>query len=220
MIPVTGTVFQRLEQYSTDQNGSQVNSRRAQQAIQTRREILGAARQLFASQGYQATRIADIAAAAGVSPQTIYDSVGSKSAIAAGLMDGMEEEVGLADLIPSIVDGADADGVIGTQLELSRRFVALAGDLLRTLGQSGEPELRSIREEGRRRHRFGVAAMIGRLQTLGALRPGIDVERAADLVAALTDGDLLISLVDHANWQLDDAIAAVRRMVDRELLDV
>jgi hypothetical protein len=135
-------------------------------------------------------------------------------------MDGMEEEVGLADLIRSIVDGADADGVIGTQLELSRRFVAVAGDLLRTLGQSGEPELRSIREEGRRRHRLGVGAMIGRLQTLGVLRPGIDVERAADLVAALTDGDLLMSLVDHGNWQLDDAVAAVRRMVDRELLDV
>jgi AcrR family transcriptional regulator len=51
---------------------------RAEQAEQTRRKILESAFRLFADRGYAATTIAAVAEDAGVSPETIYLSLGGK----------------------------------------------------------------------------------------------------------------------------------------------
>ena len=48
-------------------------SLRERQAQLTRDEILKAARRLFADRGYTRTTVRDIAEAAGVSSQTVYD---------------------------------------------------------------------------------------------------------------------------------------------------
>ena len=76
--------------------GVKPESRRARQAAETRRDILNAARKLFAQKGYAATSVAEIAAAAGASVQTIYDSVGSKAELVSALNDLIDEEGGVA----------------------------------------------------------------------------------------------------------------------------
>ena len=73
-------------------------SLRERQAQLTRDEILSAARRLFAENGYSRTSVRDIAEAAGVSAQTVYDSIGSKQAIVARLNDLIDAE---ADIRPS-----------------------------------------------------------------------------------------------------------------------
>ncbi|MFC0540451.1 TetR/AcrR family transcriptional regulator [Kutzneria chonburiensis] len=55
--------------------------RREQDAAETRRDILRAAAELFATNGYARVTVADIARAAGVAQQTVYSSAGSKSDI-------------------------------------------------------------------------------------------------------------------------------------------
>ena len=60
---------------------------RADQAEQTRRRVLEAAFDLFADRGYAGTTIAAVAERAGVSPETIYLSVGGKR----GLLEGVIE---------------------------------------------------------------------------------------------------------------------------------
>src|SRR5262245_758419 len=54
---------------------------RAAQAEATRRRVEDAALQLFAERGYEATTITEIAAAATVSPETIYGVFGAKRGI-------------------------------------------------------------------------------------------------------------------------------------------
>lgn len=190
------------------------------QAAQTRHEILMAARGLFAAQGYQATRIADIADEANVSPQTIYDSIGSKSAIVAALADGLEADIGLDELVPRIAHGDDPRDVIAALLEISRRLVSQAGDIQRALAQgAGEPELRELRTEGRRRHRFGASQVIARLDALGVLAPDADRDRLTDSLAALTDGETVLVFVDQYGWNVDEAIDFLRRQIERELLE-
>ena len=60
---------------------------RADQAQQTRRRILESARRLFVARGYARTTVAAVAEDAGVSPETIYLSLGSKRGLLEGVMD-------------------------------------------------------------------------------------------------------------------------------------
>jgi AcrR family transcriptional regulator len=60
---------------------------RAEQAAQTRRRVCDAAFRLFVDHGYAGTTVAAVADAAGVSPETIYVSLGGKR----GLLEGVIE---------------------------------------------------------------------------------------------------------------------------------
>jgi AcrR family transcriptional regulator len=60
---------------------------RADQALQTRRRVLEAAFRFFVDRGYAGTTIAAVAEQAGVSPETIYLSLGGKR----GLLEGAIE---------------------------------------------------------------------------------------------------------------------------------
>ena len=55
--------------------------RRREQAAATRRDILEAAQRLFEGQGYAATKMADIAAEAGVALKTVYSAFETKSGV-------------------------------------------------------------------------------------------------------------------------------------------
>ena len=66
-------------------------TRRRARALQTHQSIIGAAERLFARDGFQSTTIQAVAAAAGVSQETIYKRFGGK----AGLVRAIRER-GLA----------------------------------------------------------------------------------------------------------------------------
>src|SRR3954463_10933112 len=87
--------------------GKEPSSRRERQAQQTREEILRAARRLFAERGYARTSVRDIARAAGVSAQTVYDSVGSKSALVVRLNDVIATEAGIRELAIAAAQSTD-----------------------------------------------------------------------------------------------------------------
>src|SRR5512132_3208050 len=59
---------------------------RAEQADGTRRRVLTAARELFLARGYAGTTVAAVARAAGVSPDTIYVSLGGKQGLLEGVL--------------------------------------------------------------------------------------------------------------------------------------
>src|SRR5919107_2459208 len=57
------------------------SSRRQEQARATRRAVLQAAHDLFVSQGYGRTTMADVAATAGVSVETVYAAFRNKATL-------------------------------------------------------------------------------------------------------------------------------------------
>src|SRR5207245_10659934 len=75
-------------------------TRRQARAAGTRKLVLSAARRLFAERGYSATTMAEIAVEAGVVQQTIYDSFGSKRGLILALLEVMDEEAGIAEIVP------------------------------------------------------------------------------------------------------------------------
>src|SRR5437879_13350405 len=95
-------------------------TRRERQAQETQREILQAARQLFAEHGYTRTTVRHIAEAAGVSAQTVYDSIGSKQAVVARLNDLIDEEAGIRRIVGESFGSGDPTVIVGTSARITR----------------------------------------------------------------------------------------------------
>ena len=89
---------------------------RAEQALRTRAAVLDAAGRRFLGQGYAATTMKDVAAAAGVSVQTVFGQ-GGKAALLLACVDralvGDDEQAPLArrELFRRVVETPDRSGV-------------------------------------------------------------------------------------------------------------
>jgi AcrR family transcriptional regulator len=180
-------------------------TRRERQAQQTRREILEAARLLFARHGYSRTSVRDIAKTAGVSAQTVYDSVGSKQALVAALNDLIDSEADIARIAGDSIGSGDAAVIAGTSARVTRSILEHCGDIVQALvtGAAAEPELAAALAEGHRRHVEGSRSVVGALGAMGALAPSIEPGGAAETMAALSDISLGLLLRDTYGWSLD-----------------
>lgn len=190
-------------------------SLRERRARLTHEEILRAARGLFAARGYARTSVRDIAEAAGVSAQTVYDSVGSKQAIVARLNDLIDAEAGIAAIARAAAESGEPAEVAATSARVTRSILEHCGDIIHALvtGAAAEPELARVLAEGQRRHLGGARQVVGRLQELGALGPD-DLESAVATLAAITDVRFALVLRESYGWSLDtleDWMAATSR---------
>src|SRR6188472_1358081 len=167
----------------------QPSTLRARQAQLTRDEILGAARRLFAQNGYSRTSVRDIAEAAGVSAQTVYDSIGSKQAIVARLNDLIDAEADVATIVGTGVGSGDPGEILAVQARVVRSILEHCGDILRALvsGAAAEPDLALVMAEGHRRHVEGARRIVARLADLDALEPTVSVDAAAATLSATSD---------------------------------
>jgi AcrR family transcriptional regulator len=179
--------------------------RRAMQAQQTQRDIVAAARTLFARQGYAKTSVAQIAEEAGVSVQTIYDSVGSKRAIVRHLNDLIDEVGGVAPLAARIATETDPHEIIHLAVMITRQINERCEDLVRLVyaAPAAEPDLFAVRDESMRRHRAGIHGLTMRLESLGALREGLPTAEAEDVIAAMLTPQVVRTFVFDLGWTFD-----------------
>jgi AcrR family transcriptional regulator len=177
---------------------------RQSQAEATRARILDAALQLFAQSGYAATTIAAVAREAGVVPETIYASFGTKKA----LMDGLVGRAAPPDTASSLemrwsAEAGDPHAQLGVIAAFAADFWQRNDELARVLRQgAGDAEIGAewaFRQE-ERRVLFGKA-LAG--WPAGVRKAGVTKERAADLVWALTSDELFHLLVIDRGWPVD-----------------
>jgi AcrR family transcriptional regulator len=189
-------------------------------ALQTRSEILAAARTLFGQRGYAPTSIAEIAEEAGVAVQTIYSRLGSKHGILIALLDLIDEEAGVPAAAAAINVARSAPEALRAAVSLTRAFQERCGDIISTLTAAAgtEPELAGAVEEGRRRHRHGARLTINKIAALGGLRPDLNPDTAAALLSAATTHEAWRELVDGNGLAWNAAEQAVYESLDRSLL--
>jgi AcrR family transcriptional regulator len=183
---------------------------RADQAIQTRRRIVDAAAELFAERGYAATTIDAVAAAAGVSRKTVFDSVGGKAQLMKLAYDfaivGDDQPVPLNDR-PEIADLlAEPDHakrlamyaalVVSIDRRISAIWRALEG------AAASDPEARRLHTTTIRQRRRGMQEAAQLFADAGALRSDIDVDVAADLMWLYNDPSLYDKLVRQRGWSV------------------
>src|SRR5689334_3159311 len=179
-----------------------VAGRRALQADQTRRDIIAAARRLFATDGYQATTMKAIGEAAGVSVQTVYDSVGSKAALLLALNDELDSVARVRELADSVLASESSTDVAALPARITRAILDNAIDIVRivTSAAPSEPEVQRALDDGRKRHQAGAAAVVHRLERLGGLRPGVTTAQAQATLSTLTDTAFGVLLHDGYGW--------------------
>jgi AcrR family transcriptional regulator len=184
---------------------------RVAKAAATRRAVLDAARELIVERGYTATTVADIAARAGVSVDTVYTAVGRKPVM-------------LRELVETAISGADhaiparqRDYVQTIQAATSARdkLTIYAGAVVK-IHQRLAPVFLALRdaavhdpacaalwnEIGDRRAR-NMREFAADLRVTGELRPDLSDDEVADIVWSMNAAEYWVLLVHQRGWSAE-----------------
>ena len=179
---------------------------RADQAQQTRGRILDAALTLFADRGYAGTTVAAVAAGAGVSPETIYLSLGGKK----GLLEGVIELAIAGEDDPAPEEETlwvEVEG-LGAARDRLERMVAYSCAILartrpiHTVIRGAADKEAAAAVLGRRLLHDRLTAQTERIRRhLGDdLRPGLSVSEAGQRYCALASPELYYTLTAEFGW--------------------
>ncbi|MCX4515568.1 TetR/AcrR family transcriptional regulator [Streptomyces sp. NBC_01619] len=176
-------------------------SRRAEYAEATRRAVIDEARRLFSERGYFATKVDDIAAAARVSPATVY-VIGGKQGLLRILVDRWSAAPEVETARQQLEEAGDPAEILRIVAALTRRMREDYGDIMRVVLATAPHDAAAA--EGLAlatgRYRDGTRVAARRLAELGALQSGIDVERALDILWFYFGYQGFFTLVDDNDW--------------------
>ena len=185
--------------------------RRRAAADQTRRHILEAARRLFLERGYVATSMAAIAAAAGVSHETVYAAFGPKPALFRYLIEialsGTDAPVPALERASTREMQAEPDP--SQRLEMFARVIRLIQERLAPLfdvlreGARTDPDLKACLDELSERHVGHMRAFAANLAAVGGLGEGLSIEMAGDVIWIMTSVEFFLLCVRERGWTAD-----------------
>ncbi len=192
---------------------------REEQARQTRLRIRKAARELFGTKGFAATTISEIAAAAGVSPATLYAAFDSKAGIVTAMLEDLEEGIDLGRRLGEMFDETDPRAQIRRYVAAHCDLFAGGRDILRAAMRAIEaPEVAALSEQGDAHRREVIDALVRGWDEAGALRPGLSPHAAADRLWLLTTVEGFLNAVDRLGWTPNEYEAWLGDLAEAELL--
>ena len=184
------------------------SSRRKEQALQTRHQIVEAARQLFLDRGYAGATIEAIAQEADVAVETVYATFGNKRAILSRLIEvslvGDEKPIPLLEREgpQSVMKETDqhrqvelfAEGIYEIMSRMTPIF-----EIMRAAAKT-ETEIAAMYENLLNNRVQGLIAFIRALLRNGPLRDGVTAEEAAETVWTLTSADVITLMMNNRGW--------------------
>ena len=182
--------------------------RRAEQAAATRNAVLAAARELFVSNGYTATTVAEIADRARVSADTVYATVGRKPALLRELVEtaisGSEQAVPAEqrDYVARIRAATSArekitiyaQAITGIQQRMAPVFLALRD------AASTDQECASLWAEIATRRATNMRTFAADVRTTGELRTDLSDDQVADIIWSMNAAEYWVLLVRERAW--------------------
>ena len=190
-------------------------SRRAEQADLLRRRIVDAAKPLFIGAGYEKTSMRQIAEAAGVSLQTLYNAFESKFGLFSRLMDvivaGDHEPVALADRDDqrALSSLTDAKALIAANVILAIEILARLDEIYPVLraAAASDAQIAEAHTRFTMHARFDdmrrVAEQLSKLPTVRRL----DVDYIAETLWAILAPDTFDLLTTHRGWSTEQFAA-------------
>lgn len=186
---------------------------RKSQAAATRQVIVDAALAVFLEHGYAGATMQKIAESAGVVVETIYRAFDGKAglfkeAVEAALAGGAaraERPVEQRPAIQAVITEPDPRRKLERYADTQPGIHARLGSLYRTLAEAAavDPRLADIQEELEMRRLHGMARFAQHLSETGALRAGITVDEARDVLWTINSHAVHRMLVAERGWSPD-----------------
>ncbi|MFD9701170.1 TetR/AcrR family transcriptional regulator [Lentzea sp. NPDC059081] len=179
--------------------------RRSEYAQLTRQAIVDAARDLFVHKGYFGTKVEEIARRARVAPATVYAVGGGKHGLLRTLVESGTTAEDVAAILATIESITDPRELIGFLVHATRVKFEQWSDLMRQVVAAApqEPSVHEILRIAHDSMRGGLALTARRLADMGALRDGVDVARATDLLWLHLCNAAYFIRTDDLGWSLD-----------------
>lgn len=165
-------------------------SARQAAAERTRTNVLAAARELFTSQGYAQTSVAEVARRADVAVDTVYAAVGRKPRLLLAVVDTVLAESSQPkpaeerDYVKEVRAASTARARITTYADALGRLMPTVAPLLLALRDAGptDPECRATYEHVVERRAANMLLFAADLRETGKLREDLSDQDVADLV--------------------------------------
>jgi len=202
------------------------SARRQTQARETRLQIVESARKQFVAYGYAGATIEAIAREAGVAPETIFAVFGNKRAILAYLID---ISVGGDDQSIPLLQRPGPQSVLQERdpvRQLHRFAQDITGILERVapvfeimrMAAKTEPDIAELLHNLLEQRLHNLAVFVQHLSTHTALRDGLNVEQAAEIVWAITSPEVFSLLSVDREWSKEHYVYWLGDTLTRLLL--
>jgi AcrR family transcriptional regulator len=184
-----------------------VKTRQQIAAEETQRVIVHAAADLFLTHGYHATSIGQIAAAAGVAIQTIYNSIGSKRDVLSRVLDisaaGDRAPVPVPQFMQDEAEREpDPRRIIEQLVEFWQEALPRTAPIFRVIREAAavDPEAAVLERDraAQRLRNYKIAARL--LDQQGALRDNLTTTQAAAAIFAIGHPETYRTLVLDGQW--------------------
>ena len=188
------------------------STRRREQAAETRRHVIGVAAPLFVDHGYVTTSMRQVADAADVSLQTLYNIFESKFGLFSALMDvviaGDHQPVAISDRehVRALDDIDDPSTYIEALVDVALPILERLSTIFPTLraAASSDPEVNAAYRAFALEARYEPYLKAGRhLAALGALAADLDATTAADVMWTILSPDTHRLLTVERAWTAD-----------------
>lgn len=182
--------------------------RRQQQAAATRQAILEAAQRLFERRGYPATTMEQVAAEAGVALKTVYLAFTTKSGLLRALWDlrlkGDQAEAAVAERpwYREVVEEPDPERQLRGNARNARLVKERIAGVLKILRSAApvDPDAEALWRLIQTDFYDNQRVIVESLEVRQALRPGLDVAQASDILWTLNHPDVWLLLVGERGW--------------------
>ena len=184
------------------------STRRREQAAATRMDILEAGQRLLERDGYAATTMAAIAAEAGVALKTVYLAFETKAGLLRALwhlrLRGDEDDVPIGERpwYREVIAEPDPERQLRLGARNAREVKGRAAKLMLVMRDAAGADTDTAALWRRIQDDFlaNQRAVVDAIDAKGALAPGLDAARAADILWTLNHPDVWHLLVGERGW--------------------
>ena len=191
---------------------------RQRQALWTRHLIVDAAKGLFLERGYAATTMDAIAEEAGVAVSTVYAAYKNKRAILRAIREAWHEQTRAREINAEASREPDPERRLEMVADATRRQWETGGAVVAVYQGAAAADREAAAELGEalRGRRAALDRVVEGME--GALRPGLEVNRAAALLRALCRAEVYRELVEESGWSSDEYEAWLLETLKGQLL--
>jgi len=184
------------------------SKRRLEQAQETRRAILAAAKKRFEADGYAAATVAEIAADAGVATKTVYLAFETKGGVLRGLWNlllrGEQDDRPVAEQewYREALEERDPERQLRLNARNSTQGKQRLSSVLEVIrsAASADGEIDELWQRIQSDYRENQRAIVAELAKRKALSPGLGIERAADILWTINHPNTWQLLVVQRGW--------------------